>query len=176
MELDQRIVPNKIMTTPSQQREALHRASPLKIIVRKATIHDLVQLVKLFDAYRVFYGYTTDPGKANNFLCQRLVQNDSEIFVAEGEQTLTGFVQLYPLFSSTRMKRLWLLNDLYVDEAFRGQHISVMLIDEAKRLAKETNSAGLILETAKSNVIGNQLYPGVGFTLDRDHNYYSWEF
>jgi ribosomal protein S18 acetylase RimI-like enzyme len=92
------------------------------------------------------------------------------------QDALAGFVQLYPLFSSTRLKKLWLLNDLYVDEMFRGQRISIMLIDEAKRLAMETNSAGLILETAKSNVIGNQLYIRTGFELDKDHHYYSWEF
>ena len=100
---------------------------------------------------------------------------ESVIFIAESEQNeLTGFVQLYPIFSSTRMKRLWLLNDLYVNDRFRSQNISIQLIDAAKKLAVETDSAGLILETAKSNKIGNNLYPRTNFELDFDHNYYSW--
>jgi hypothetical protein len=31
------------------------------------------------------------------------------------------------------------------------------------------------LETAKSNTIGNNLYPRTSFFLDEDHNYYSWD-
>jgi ribosomal protein S18 acetylase RimI-like enzyme len=31
-----------------------------------------------------------------------------------------------------------------------------------------------MLETAKSNIEGNRLYPKVGFELDEDHNYYEW--
>ncbi|WP_271711513.1 GNAT family N-acetyltransferase [Marinigracilibium pacificum] len=73
------------------------------------------------------------------------------------------------------MKRVWLLNDLFVDEKYRGKGISVALINRAKKLAKETNAVGLMLETEKSNDIGNNLYPKTGFTLDKDHNYYSWE-
>jgi ribosomal protein S18 acetylase RimI-like enzyme len=72
------------------------------------------------------------------------------------------------------MKRLWLLNDLYVHPNFRGLKVSVSLIDMAKQLAKETNAAGLILETAKSNAIGNNLYNRTDFVLDTDHNYYAW--
>lgn len=85
-----------------------------------------------------------------------------------------GFVQLYPLLSSVRLKRLWLLNDLYVTPKFRGMKVSVLLVDSAKQLARETNSAGLLLETGKSNKIGNSLYLTTDFVLDTDHNYYAW--
>lgn len=121
-----------------------------------------------------FYHQPTNLDKAKSFLTERIQNNDSEIYVDEQEDKLTGFVQLYPLFSSTRMCRLWLLNDLYVNPIFRGQQISVALINEAKELAKKTNSAGLMLETAKTNMIGNNLYPKTGFSLDNEHNYYSW--
>ena len=32
-----------------------------------------------------------------------------------------------------------------------------------------------ILETAKENLIGNNLYIKTGFALDVDHNFYSWD-
>ncbi len=143
--------------------------------IRKATLKDLNQLAELFDQYRVFYEKESDIKGAKDFLTPRLEKEESIIFVAEEETLLKGFVQLYPLFSSTRMKRLWLLNDLYVNAAYRGQGISVKLIDKAKELAHETKAAGLMLETAKNNLIGNKLYPRTGFELDADHNYYSWD-
>ncbi len=146
------------------------------MIIRKATIEDIRQLAVLFDAYRVFYEKDSDTAKARAFLSDRIQQNESVIFVAENEENiLTGFVQLYPLFSSTRMKRLWLLNDLFVAPEQRGRGISVALIDAAKELCRSTDSCGMMLETAKSNTIGNRLYPKTGFELDNAHNYYSWD-
>ena len=143
--------------------------------IRKATINDLEQLSKLFDAYRVFYKKESDIDAAKIFLEDRLKNKDSELFVAvTNDLVFAGFVQLYPIFSSTRMRRLWLLNDLYVRPNYRGKRISVLLIDKAKELSVQTNSAGLILETAKSNEIGNSLYLKTGFVLDEEHNYYSF--
>ncbi|MHA3047829.1 GNAT family N-acetyltransferase [Riemerella anatipestifer] len=146
------------------------------IEIRKATIKDLKFIVELFDQYRVFYENKSDKIKAEEFIAERLKLDDSKIFVAEtDDKSLVGFVQLYPLFSSTRMKRLWLLNDLFVDNEFRGKGLSKMLIEKSKELCSQTNACGLILETAKTNVIGNELYPKVGFSLDKEHNYYSWD-
>ena len=145
------------------------------IEIREAAMQDLLPLASLFDAYRVFYKKESDFQASKEFISERIVQRDAAIFVAKnGDGILTGFIQLYPLFSSIRMKRLWLLNDLYVDPAYRGLRISVMLIDYAKKLAIETNSAGLMLETAKSNTVGNNLYLRTDFHLDMDHNYYAW--
>ena len=143
--------------------------------IRKATTEDIDQLAVLFDQYRVFYKYMSDLAAARTFLSDRMKRGESEIYISEWDTgQIAGFVQLYPLFSSTRMKKLWLLNDLFVDPNFRGRGISLMLIDRAKQLAKETDSAGLLLETEKSNTIGNNLYPRAGFVADADHNYYSW--
>jgi GNAT superfamily N-acetyltransferase len=143
--------------------------------IRQATLRDVPQLSVLFDAYRVFYDKISELQQAEIFLSERIKHNESEIFVAEnGEKILTGFVQLYPIFSSTRMKKLWLLNDLFVDEKHRSKGISIALIDAAKELCKTSGGCGMILETAKTNTIGNQLYPKTGFELDEEHHYYSW--
>lgn len=145
------------------------------MIIRKATLEDIPQLSILFDAYRMFYKKESDIKQAIIFLSERISNNESVIFVAKDEENkLTGFVQLYPLFSSTRMKRFWLLNDLFVQPAQRSKGISVALIDAAKELCRTSNSCGMMLETAKTNSIGNNLYPKTGFELDEEHNYYSW--
>jgi len=73
------------------------------------------------------------------------------------------------------MKRLWLLNDLFVHQDARGHGISKLLIERAKQLAKDTNAAGLMLETEVSNHIGNQLYPATGFKLNEASNFYDWD-
>jgi ribosomal protein S18 acetylase RimI-like enzyme len=143
-------------------------------MIRKAEIKDLKQLSELFDQYRIFYHKDSDIPAAEKFLTERIENKDSEIFVAENEGKLVGFVQLYPLFSSTRMKRYWLLNDLYVNENYRGNGFSKQLIEASKELAKFTDSAGVLLETGKSNDIGNKLYPSCGFEIYDEVNFYEW--
>lgn len=147
----------------------------MKNSIRKATQEDLVQLSQLFDEYRMFYHKTSDLAGAQQFLSDRLEKNDSEIFVAEESEKLVGFVQLYPLFSSTRMKRYWLLNDLYVNLDSRGRGFSRALIEQAKELCRTSNSCGMYLETGKENIIGNQLYPSAGFKKYDEVNFYEWE-
>jgi GNAT superfamily N-acetyltransferase len=141
---------------------------------RKATIQDLSQLAKLFDQYRVFYHKESDILSAENFLKERIEKQDSEIYVAESEGVLIGFVQLYPLFSSTRMKKYWLLNDLFVNENHRGKGFSKELIEAAKEVCKSSDACGILLETGKSNDIGNQLYPSCDCELYNEVNFYEW--
>jgi GNAT superfamily N-acetyltransferase len=145
-----------------------------KPIVRKATAADLDQLAELFDAYRQFYNKPSDVAAARSFLQERLRLRDSEIFVADDDGTLAGFVQLYPLWSSTRMKRLWLFNDLFVHPHYRGRDVSKDLVDVAKELCRVSGSCGMMLETGKDNVIGNSLYTRTGWELDEEHNFYFW--
>ncbi|MCY1662872.1 GNAT family N-acetyltransferase [Chryseobacterium sp. SL1] len=144
-------------------------------MTRKAQLADVQQLSELFDQYRIFYHKDSDIHAAEKFLTERIENNDSEIFVAENEGKLVGFVQLYPLFSSTRMKRYWLLNDLYVNENYRGKGFSKQLIEASQEMAKSTDAAGILLETGKSNDIGNKLYPSCGFEIYDEVNFYEWK-
>ncbi len=143
--------------------------------IRKAVRNDLPSLSKLFNGYRIFYGKNPDYDGAKKFLEERMAENDSEIYVSDEEGELSGFVQLYPLFSSTRMKKFWILNDLFVEADHRGKGISIKLIARAKQLVRETRACGMFLETGKTNDIGNSLYPKTGFQLNETANFYEWE-
>jgi len=143
--------------------------------IRRALLDDADGVSKLFDYYRIFYKKESDLIAAKEFITKRLQQNDSIIYVCQiDDNELAGFVQLYPLFSSTRMSKLWLLNDLFVAAEHRGKGISKLLIDQAKELVKSSGACGMFLETEKSNIIGNQLYPRAGFSLNDASNYYEW--
>ena len=143
--------------------------------IRQASTIDLEDLVVLFEEYRAFYNKKPDFSTAKSFLQSRIENKESVVYVCElDDQTLAGFVQLYPYFSSTNLKRLWLLNDLFVHPLHRGKGISIQLIEKAQQLAKETNAHALMLETGKENDIGNSLYPKTGFKLYDDVNFYEW--
>jgi len=143
--------------------------------LREALPTDMEQLSALFDGYRVFYRKESDIVAAQEFLTNRMENGDSKIYVCETDKgELAGFTQLYPLFSSTRMKQLWLLNDLFVHADFRGKGISLKLIERAKTLVRDSGACGMFLETEKSNDIGNSLYPRAGLTLNSGSNFYEW--
>ena len=135
--------------------------------ITQATPADLDVLTQLFDAYRVFYGKSSDQAGARVFLEARLRNNESIAYLAFEDGVAVAFTQLYPLFSSTRMKPVWLLNDLFVAPEHRGKGISKQLLERAKQLARDTG---------KTNDIGNQLYPSAGFELGTDVNWYHFEF
>ena len=145
-------------------------------MTKQATINDLQTLAPLFDAYRQFYDKKSDVEGAKEFLLERIANNESVIYLAFDEkENAVGFVQLYPLFSSTRMKRFWMLNDLFISPEYRGQGFSRELIDQAKKLCRKTDACAMLLETSVTNEIGNSLYPSAGFILRDDANFYEWE-
>lgn len=145
-------------------------------MIKQVTITDLEIVAPLFDAYRQFYDKKSDIEGAKEFLIERIANNESVIYLAFDEnEKAAGFVQLYPLFSSTRMKRFWMLNDLFVSPEFRGQGFSRELIEEAKSLCRKTDACAMLLETSVTNEIGNSLYPSADFQLRNDANFYEWE-
>ena len=142
--------------------------------IRVADLQDLNSLATLFEKYRKFYRKAPDYNNSRCFLEERMTLNESIIYVAELEDELIGFTQLYPIFSSTNLKKAWLLNDLFVNDNQRGKGISKKLIQKAQELAKDTNAHGIMLETEKTNDIGNRLYPKAGFKACNDVNFYEW--
>lgn len=136
--------------------------------IRQATIHDLDALVPLFDAYRRFYGQTADPARAREFLRARFAHHESVILLAsDGEGAGLGFVQLYPLFSSVRAARVYLLNDLFVGAAARRRGVARALLHAAADEARALGAVGLSLSTARDNAPAQALYESLGWT--RDH-------
>ena len=142
--------------------------------VREAKLSDLENLSDLFNSYRMFYGKKSDLKVAEEFLRSRIENKDSKIFVCDLNNELSGFVQLYPIFSSTRVSKYWLLNDLFVDIKKRGKGYSKLLIERSKELVIESKACGMMLETEKSNDIGNMLYPSTGFKKNELCNFYEW--
>ncbi len=139
-----------------------------------ATIRDLEPLAEMFDLYRQFYRQPADISGAQRFLTERISNNNSVIFLAKQQDSFAGFVQCYPIFTSVGMKKLWLLNDLFVKTGYRGQGISKLLIARCKLLAEDTGAKGLMLETEKSNAIGNRLYLKERFVLSEGSNFFFW--
>jgi GNAT superfamily N-acetyltransferase len=139
-----------------------------------ATLNHLNEFALLFDKYRVFYRQPSDVERGKAFLKERISNNETVTFLIKTDNKIVGFAQLYPLYHYKALERQWLLSDLFVEQDYRGQGFSIALMDRCKQYCEETDACGLLLETEKTNIIGNNLYPKCGFELDEDHNYYNW--
>ncbi len=144
--------------------------------ILQAYSRHLSLLVSIFDEYRQFYGQSTDSAGARLFLADRLERRDSVIYFASdgsgSQQKALGFAQLYPSFSSVWMKRVWILNDLFVHAGARRQGIGKALLHRARQLAQETRAHGLALATGRDNEIAKHLYERAGYRLDEEFDYY----
>jgi GNAT superfamily N-acetyltransferase len=142
--------------------------------IKRATISDVDDAAPLFDAYRQFYGQRSDVHAARAFLTERLRRDESVIFlaVADDEPEALGFTQLYPSFSSVSLRRLWVLNDLFVGPNVRRGGVGRGLLERAREWAIETHAKGLILTTAITNEAAQALYESCGWRRDEEFEHY----
>ena len=145
----------------------------MTVQIHRATLHDLDALVPLFDGYRQFYGKPSDEQGAREFLTARLRLNESQILIArDAHGEPLGFTQLYPLFSSVRMVRTWLLNDLFVAAHARRQGVAKALLEAAAAHARKSGVASLSLSTAHDNLPAQALYESLGWQRDTQFREY----
>ena len=136
------------------------------ITVRQAVLADLEQLAALFDQYRQFQGQPTDLAAARDFLRTRFDHGESIIFLADDGAQPVGFAQLYPSFSSVALKRVFILNDLFVAAAGRRKGVATCLLTAVEAYAWSLGAARVTLNVARSNGPAQALYAASGWQQD----------
>ena len=140
--------------------------------VRQAVLSDLESVATLLDAYRQFYGRSSDITAARAFLLQRFNHSESVIFVAFLGTEPVGFTQLYPSFSSGSLARIFILNDLFVSPDVRKKGVAKKLMHAAAEFAKSLGAVRMSLSTSVSNQTAQALYESMGWEKDDQFYYY----
>ena len=151
---------------PSNMATSSMTASSMTTSIRRAGPHDLDALAVLFDAYRRFYGQPADIPRARDWLRTRMRVGESVVLIAERDGMAAGFTQLYPMFSSVRTARTWILNDLFVAEEARRSGMARALLDAAVQYARDDGAATISLETTADNAAARALYRAAGWHED----------
>jgi GNAT superfamily N-acetyltransferase len=141
--------------------------------VRRASLADLDEAARLFEAYQAFYHRVHPQGAARAFLAQRLEHGDSVVFLAWQDGRAVGFAQLYPSFASLSLAPSWILNDLFVDPAARQGGVARALMEAVRQLAKANGAAEVFLQTAHDNAPARALYESLGYARDSHYLVYS---
>ena len=153
-------------------------ASGVRII--RANLEHVDSIVPLFDGYVRFYEQDRSEEDIRRFIADRIERDESIIFLAtlpgEGGQDEAGaFTQVYPTFSSVRMQRVLVLNDLFVAPQHQGKQLGRRLTERVITLAEEMHAAAVILETAENNTVARGLYDALGFERDVGFCHYTFE-
>jgi ribosomal protein S18 acetylase RimI-like enzyme len=74
------------------------------------------------------------------------------------------------------MKRVWILNDLFVDETYRGHGVAKLLLSAAENYARTTDAIRVILSTQISNIAAQKLYESRGYAKDKEFYHYTLRF
>lgn len=145
--------------------------------ITRATLTDAPLIAPLLAAYREFYKKPDgDSVRCEVFLRERISKNESAIFVARQSNVVAGFTQLYPIFTSVGLARVWHLNDLFVAPEFRRNGVAKALMLHAIAFAKQDGAARLTLETQVDNTSARSLYEKLGMTLGTELVKYALKF
>ena len=136
------------------------------VSITRAGPADLDALAQLFDGYRQFYGQPSNLAAARDWLRSRLRVGESMVLVARRGGDAVGFVQLYPMFSSVRLARTCILNDLYVLPTKRRGGVARALLEAAAGFARADGATAISLETTRDNAAARALYRAAGWHED----------
>ncbi len=109
------------------------------VVVSVATEADVDSVATMYDSYRAFY--RAEP---------------------------VGFLQIYPSFSSVAMRPILVVNDLFVRPEARRRGVGFLLLEEAKRQARDRGAVRLSLSTQVTNEAAQALYRANGWVRQDD--------
>jgi ribosomal protein S18 acetylase RimI-like enzyme len=138
------------------------------VVIRTAMKQDVSELHELMMQYIVdFYQQPAPKEKDLKDLILHLLENPPSglQFVAEHQGELVGFATLYFTFSTLKVKRQAVLNDLFVIPNARGKKIGEKLFQACLEYIRENDFASMTWETAKDNKIAQSLYNKMGGKL-----------
>ena len=117
---------------------------------------------------------TTNPMKLTETMFRQLIEsaNSHLFFLMKGEE-IAGMLTVGIYFSPTGGKA-W-IEDVVVDQAFRGQGLSKLLVAHAIEFTRSQGIPSLMLTSNPKRIAANKLYQTMGFDR-KETNVYRMKF
>lgn len=138
-----------------------------EIIVRTTQDSDRKVLTGLMYEYIVdFYKRAKPPLIKLDGLITTLLEGKEGIqFVAERAGRIVGFATLYFTYSTTRVSKIVIMNDLYVVEEIRGSGVADKLFQACETYKNEKQYSAMVWVTAQDNKRAQRFYEKMGGKL-----------
>ena len=155
------------------------------VSIQSASLRDVTEVARLFNAYRAFYGEPVEETRALEFIRDRIAlasaQPPGQFSVAQyflawtdspDGRRAVGFMHLMPSTNTLAMRPIWILEDLYIEPSARRKGIAAAFLRHAEDFARGTGAERLTLTTAHDNTAAQSLY----FKLGYIHEEHFWFF
>ena len=141
--------------------------------IKIAQPDDFEKIGEIFNLYRQFYEKESNIEACKNYIHERLINNEAQIFYIENEKECMGITQLYTTFDSLELSKKIILYDLYVRSEYRNKGIGRMLMNAAKSFAERKGVTSIELSTSINNKNAQSLYESLDYQRDTEfYDYY----
>ena len=141
--------------------------------IKIAQPDDFEKIGEVFNLYRQFYEKESNIEACKNYIHERLINNEAQIFYIENEKECMGITQLYMTFDSLELSKKIILYDLYVRSEYRNKGIGRMLMNAAKSFAEKKGVTSIELSTSINNKNAQSLYESLDYQRDTEfYDYY----
>lgn len=142
--------------------------------IKRVDHFQLDDLVDLFDEYRQNEGQPPAPAACRDYLKARIDAVEGVFFLATSDEggKGVGFVTLYPSFSSVSLRRIWILNDLFVTRKRRAEGVGSALLSAAREFALGTAAKRIELKALIENEGACRLYERHGYKRNAVDSFY----
>lgn len=110
------------------------------------------------------------------YALDKLVNNEKfgTAFIIFSNDSVAGYMIIASVFSVEFKGEAAFLDELYIEENFRGKGIGSKAVEYAEKYAIEKGYKALRLEVEHSNVKAQNLYKNKGFTIHERHLMTKW--
>lgn len=132
-------------------------------VVRSVVPTDFAQWQPLWEGYNYFYGRDSLPTEVTQMTWSRFFEAHEPVhaLVAEKDGQLVGLAHYVFHRSTIQIELTCYLQDLFTNEAARGQGIGRALIEAVYERARVAKSPRIYWQTQESNVVARKLYDKV---------------
>lgn len=133
-----------------------------EIPIRKAPRGDAAEVARLLAGFRDYYGESEPSSEAMLGVVERLVDDPNTEFLLAGEPAVAVAQLRYRLSAWTGLEDCW-LEDLFVEEASRGDGVGRALTEACVQQARRRGCARIQLDANEANGKAIDLYRDLGF-------------
>ena len=135
--------------------------------IQKLSLKNLTDMNDMFSLYQEFYEIdekNIDKESNINFFKEILKNyNSGQMFVSYIDWEPVGMITLYYTYSSLSKQKVWILNDLYLLDKYRGKWYWKEMIKYSMNFFKEQWIKKMTLETHTDNIWAQKLYDSLGW-------------
>jgi GNAT superfamily N-acetyltransferase len=139
---------------------------PASLLVRHAVRSDYERWLLLWDGYNAFYGRSGPTALSPEITRMTWLRffdayEPVHALVAESDGRLVGIAHYLFHRSTIAIEPVCYLQDLFTDQAARGQGVGGALISEVYERARQAGTPRVYWQTHETNHTAQQLYDGV---------------